>query len=152
MNRVSLIRTSNLLITSRHGVFGVRQMSNASAQSASAEASKVPAATSQPVRPPIKRPIRPPPNMKAPRRAPWSERLGPDFLKIWTSYLIIVVCGITTFYFAKKEVDKNRQETMKIKKEIFNKEQDDAKYPSRYLMMKQQREEEKRRQAESKRE
>ena len=60
----------------------------------------------------------------------FKKRVGPNFIKIWVSYVFIVVGGITTFYYAKKEVEQNRQNAMKIKKEIFTNDEKE-KYPNR---------------------
>ena len=60
------------------------------------------------------------------------QRLGPHFFKIWVAYFGIIIVGITTFYFAKKEVDQNRQIAMKTKKDIFS---NDEKYPNRLEMV-----------------
>ena len=48
--------------------------------------------------------------------------------KISLSYMVIIAIGLTTFYIAKKDVDKNRQRNMKIRQEI---EASTRKYPSR---------------------
>jgi hypothetical protein len=72
-------------------------------------------------------PVQPPLQSK---KSKFTRKVGVDFVRIWTSYLLITIGGITLFYFAKKEVDQSRQNAMKLKKEIFTNE-DAQKYPSR---------------------
>jgi hypothetical protein len=80
-----------------------------------------------------------------PRKPPTTkQRLGQHFLKIWGSFFVIIVCGITTFYYAKKEVDQNRQLAMRTKKDIFNA---DEKYPNRLEMARAEQKAKKEREA-----
>lgn len=70
-----------------------------------------------------------------------TNRFGPNLFRITVSYLAIIALGITTFYFAKKEVDKNRAINMKIKQEIFSTSEDiSSKYPSRFDLIKAEKE------------
>jgi hypothetical protein len=64
----------------------------------------------------------------------FQKKVGKDFIRIWTSYFIITVVGITVFYNAKKEVDQSRKNAMLLKKEIFQNENTE-KYPSRREMV-----------------
>lgn len=68
------------------------------------------------------------------------NRFGKNLFKITASYVVIIVVGITTFYYAKKEVDQNRIKNMKIKQEIFaaNNNNEMNKYPHRLEILKKQ--------------
>jgi hypothetical protein len=65
----------------------------------------------------------------------YKNRFGPNLFRISTSYLLIVAIGITTFYFAKKEVDQERQHSMLVKKEIT----ENKSYPNRGELIKAER-------------
>ena len=71
-----------------------------------------------------------------------SNRFGPNLFRISVAYIVIIVFGITTFYFAKRNVDHNRQETMKIKKQIADASEKSTQYPSRFELLKAEREKE----------
>ena len=58
----------------------------------------------------------------------YKSRLGPNVSKISLGYLVIAAVGITTFYFAKKDIHDNRQHEMSIKQEILESK---SKYKSR---------------------
>lgn len=67
-------------------------------------------------------------------------RFGPNLIRITVSYFAIIVFGITTFFFAKKEIDHNRQENLKIKQQITNAIENSTQYPSRQELLKAERE------------
>lgn len=67
-------------------------------------------------------------------------RFGPNLIRITVSYFVIIAFGITTFYFAKKEIDQNRQENLKIKQQISNAIENSTHYPSRQELLKAERE------------
>ncbi|RNA34103.1 hypothetical protein BpHYR1_009867 [Brachionus plicatilis] len=67
-------------------------------------------------------------------------RFGPNLIRITVSYFAIIAFGITTFYFAKKEIDHNRQETLKIKQQILDASEKSVQYPSRFELLKAERE------------
>ena len=48
---------------------------------------------------------------------PINNRFTPNIKRIYMSFAVIITLGITTFYFAKKEINDNRQRLMLIKKE-----------------------------------
>jgi hypothetical protein len=68
------------------------------------------------------------------------QRFTPSIKRIWISFAIIITAGITTFFFAKKEINDNRQRLMLVKKEI---NETKTKYPSRMEIIKEMREKEK---------
>jgi hypothetical protein len=74
-------------------------------------------------------------NMEYKEKVIYKNRFGPNLFRISASYLFIVAVGITTFYFAKKEVDQQRQHAMIIKKEI----NDNKSYPNRADIIKAER-------------
>lgn len=68
-----------------------------------------------------------------------TNRFGKNLIKITSFYMLIIVVGITTFYFAKKDVNDNRVETMKIKKEIATiaaSPESSKAYPNRFELYK----------------
>ncbi|CAF0878523.1 unnamed protein product [Brachionus calyciflorus] len=69
-------------------------------------------------------------------------RFGPNLFRISVAYVAIIAIGISTFYLAKKEVDQNRQETMKIKQQIADATEKSTQYPSRSELLKAERERE----------
>lgn len=68
---------------------------------------------------------------------------GPNLARISLSYIAIIAAGLTTFYFAKKEIEADRIKQMKIKQEISK---PNVNYPNRHELMKAQREQAKREQ------
>lgn len=73
-----------------------------------------------------------------------SNRFGKNLIKISTWYMVIIVVGITIFYYAKKDVYQNRVENMKIRKEIatLSTTEDAAKkYPSRLELIRREKNE-----------
>lgn len=67
------------------------------------------------------------------------NRFGKNLIKITSFYMLIIVVGITTFYLAKKDVNENRVETMKIKKEIASiaaSPESSKAYPNRFELYK----------------
>ena len=68
------------------------------------------------------------------------QRFTPNIKRIWLSFAMIIATGITTFYFAKKEINDNRQRIMLVKKDI---NETKTKYPSRMEIIKEMREKEK---------
>lgn len=75
------------------------------------------------------------PDMK---RAGLKQLLGVRLTKIMVSYFGIMALGLTIFFVAKKDVDKNRHNMMKIKQELSKNEYDE-KYPSRFDLIKAER-------------
>lgn len=67
-------------------------------------------------------------------------RFGPNLFRITVSYFAIIAFGITTFYFAKKEIDQNRQENLKIKQQIADAGEKSVQYPNRFELLKAERE------------
>ena len=80
------------------------------------------------------------PTLQTPANIKIKSWVGPNLTRITLSYLVIVITGITTFYFAKKEIDGERQKQMKIKHEI---NKPNIKYPSRLELIKAEKEKEK---------
>lgn len=69
-----------------------------------------------------------------------TNRFGKNFLKIGGLYIVIITVGITTFYFAKKEVNQNRIESMKIRKEIVSlASSNSSKYPNRFELIRNEK-------------
>jgi hypothetical protein len=68
------------------------------------------------------------------------KRFTPNIKRIWVSFAMIITAGITAFYFAKKEINDNRQRIMLVKKEI---NETKTKYPSRMDIIRELREKEK---------
>jgi hypothetical protein len=66
----------------------------------------------------------------------YKSRLGPNVSKITIGYLVIAALGVTSFYFAKKDVFDNRQRQMLFKQEI---NESKSKYQSRLEEMSQAR-------------
>jgi hypothetical protein len=75
-------------------------------------------------------------DLKYKEKVIYKNRFGPNLFRISTSYLLIVAVGITTFYFAKKEVDQHRQQAMIVKKEIA---ENSKMYPNRGEIIKNER-------------
>jgi hypothetical protein len=73
------------------------------------------------------------PTLQSPTNIKLKGWLGPNLARISISYLGIIVVGITAFYFAKQEVDSERQKQMKIKQEI---NQPNINYPNRFELIK----------------
>ena len=72
-------------------------------------------------------------NSADPKRVGLKQLLGYRLTRISLSYGIIMIVGLTTFYFAKQDVDANRQRIMKVKQEI---NATDTKYPNRFELIK----------------
>lgn len=72
------------------------------------------------------------------KKAGLKQLLGIRLTKIMVSYFGIMALGITIFVIAKKDVDKNRHNMMKIKQELSKNEYDE-KYPSRFDLIKAER-------------
>lgn len=68
-----------------------------------------------------------------------SRLVSKNLLNITLGYLAVIVVGISSFYWAKSEVDVNRQKNMKLKQEILDK-QSKPNYISRIEELKQERE------------
>jgi len=68
----------------------------------------------------------------------YPNRLGPNISKISLSYMLIITVGITTFYFAKQEINESRAEALRIKKEIDTYKE---KYPNRFEMLEKEKSE-----------
>ena len=79
----------------------------------------------------------PTPTLQNPLNKSLRGWLGPNLARISFSYLGIIVVGITAFYFAKQEIDSERQKQMRIKQEI-NKPNTD--YPNRFVLIKAEKE------------
>lgn len=71
-----------------------------------------------------------------PQKAGLKQILGKRLRKITFSYFGIMALGITIFVFAKKDVDKNRQNLMKLKQEL---NQSDDRYPNRMDLIRQEK-------------
>jgi len=72
------------------------------------------------------------PDMK---RVGLKQLLGIRLTKITVSYFGIMALGITVFVLAKKDVDKNRHNMMKVKQELGKNEYDE-RYPNRFDLIK----------------
>ena len=78
--------------------------------------------------------------MELNKKQAFDKRFTPNIKRISLSFAAIITFGITSFYFAKKEINDNRQRLMLIKKEI---NETKAKYPSRNDLIKEMKEKEK---------
>lgn len=74
------------------------------------------------------------------KRAGLKQLLGIRLTKITASYFGIMALGIGIFYLAKKDVDSNRHNLMKIKQELNQNALDTVKYPSRFDLIKAEKE------------
>lgn len=72
------------------------------------------------------------------KKAGLKQLLGIRLSKIMISYFGIMAVGITIFVIAKKDVDKNRHNMMKVKQELGRNEYDE-RYPSRFDLIKAER-------------
>lgn len=72
------------------------------------------------------------PDMK---RVGLKQLLGIRLTKITLSYFGIMALGIAIFVIAKKDVDSNRHNLMKVKQELAKNETDE-RYPSRFDLIK----------------
>lgn len=68
------------------------------------------------------------------------NRFSPNLKRISLGFGVVVTLGITAFYFAKREINNNRQRLMLVKKEI---NESKTKYPSRIDMIRELKEKEK---------
>ena len=59
------------------------------------------------------------------------RKLGPDQIKIWKSFAVIFVLGVGLFAAAKNEISQSRQDTMKMKKDIFTNHSESVRFPTR---------------------
>jgi hypothetical protein len=66
----------------------------------------------------------------------YKNRFGPNITKISLSYLFIITAGITTFYFAKREINESRAEALRVKKEIDTYKE---KYPNRFELLEREK-------------
>ena len=66
----------------------------------------------------------------------YTNRFGPNITKISLSYMLIITVGITTFYFAKREINESRAEALRVKKEIDTYKE---KYPNRFDMLEKEK-------------
>ncbi len=73
------------------------------------------------------------------KRAGLKTLLGVRLTKITASYFAIMALGIAVFVIAKKDVEKNRHNLMKIKQELSRLDSQ-AQYPSRYELIKAEKE------------
>lgn len=64
---------------------------------------------------------------------------GIRLTKIMVGYFSIMALGISLFVIAKKDVDGNRNNLMKVKQELAKNEAD-ARYPSRFDLIKAEKE------------
>lgn len=71
------------------------------------------------------------------KKAGLKQLFGIRLTKIMVSYFGIMALGIGVFYFAKKDVDSNRHNLMKVKQQLARLDSPDVdKYPSRYELIK----------------
>lgn len=71
-----------------------------------------------------------------------TNRFGKNLVKITACYMLVIVAGITTFYYAKKDVNDNRVENLKLKKEIASviaSSDVSQKYPNRFELYKNEK-------------
>jgi len=80
------------------------------------------------------------PTLQSPTNIKAKNWLGANLYRISLSYLGIIAIGLTTFYFAKQEIDLERLKQMKIKQEIHRPVKH---YPNRLELIKAEKEREK---------
>ena len=71
-----------------------------------------------------------------------TNRFGKNLIKITACYMLVIVVGITTFYYAKKDVNDNRVENLKFKKEmamVAASSDVSQKYPNRFELYKNEK-------------
>ena len=75
--------------------------------------------------------------MELNKKQSYNNRFTVNIKRISWSFVVIITVGITAFYFAKKEINDNRQRLMIVKKEINEKS---VKYPSRNELIREMKE------------
>ncbi len=79
------------------------------------------------------------PTLQSPTNVKAKNWIGRNLYRISLSYLGIIAIGLTTFFFAKQEIESERQKQMKIKQEI---NKPSKYYPNRLELFKAEKEKE----------